>query len=296
MTLTSFEVGLATKKSNLAGGSYGTRVVLVYMRRHPKRVRTAVLNGIAPPHRNSYLYAAAYLQDALGVLSCECRDDPDCASRFPDFDEQFEALLNRFRDGPVDVKLSFGNHVSFSLFNFGYAIRGLLYQPSSPLREMVDEAHRSGDISPFATYYLDRASWVRSEFSTGMHLSVLCSENLPYSSPEEIRRVTESTFLGDELYRQYQQAGEVWPRGDVPAKYHDPVRSDVPVLIFSGEHDPVSPPGLAEETALHLSRSLHVVAPGAGHASNGKRERLRRSITRTSSLCTPSKKRTAFTS
>ncbi len=34
---------------NLWGGSYGTRVALEYVRRHPDRVRSIVLDGVAPP-------------------------------------------------------------------------------------------------------------------------------------------------------------------------------------------------------------------------------------------------------
>jgi pimeloyl-ACP methyl ester carboxylesterase len=58
---------------------------------------------------------------------------------------------------------------------------------------------------------------------------------------------------------------EFWPKGDIPASYRDPVKSDKPVLLLSGEADPVTPPAWAEETAKHLSKSRHLVVPGAGH-------------------------------
>lgn len=37
-------------------------------------------------------------------------------------------------------------------------------------------------------------------------------------------------------YRVVQQlrAGQLWPRGELPADYGEPVKSDVPVLIFCG--------------------------------------------------------------
>ena len=34
---------------NLDGGSYGTRLALVYLRRHAEQVRSVVLRGISPP-------------------------------------------------------------------------------------------------------------------------------------------------------------------------------------------------------------------------------------------------------
>lgn len=41
--------GLGYDKINLWGGSYGTRTAQEYLRRYPERVRTVVLDGVAPP-------------------------------------------------------------------------------------------------------------------------------------------------------------------------------------------------------------------------------------------------------
>jgi pimeloyl-ACP methyl ester carboxylesterase len=75
--------------------------------------------------------------------------------------------------------------------------------------------------------------------------------------------------MGDTLYRQYEDACRLWPEGVVAEDYRDPVRSSVPALLFSGEWDPVTPPSWGEEVAEHLSNSLHVVVPEAGHGVAG---------------------------
>jgi pimeloyl-ACP methyl ester carboxylesterase len=62
---------------------------------------------------------------------------------------------------------------------------------------------------------------------------------------------------------------EVWPYARLDPSYWEPVASDVPALLFSGSHDPVTPPAGAEALAAHLSNSLHVVVPGAGHGVGG---------------------------
>ncbi len=41
---------------NVYGGSYGTRAALVYMRQHGDRVRSAILDGVAPPDMRLPLY------------------------------------------------------------------------------------------------------------------------------------------------------------------------------------------------------------------------------------------------
>ena len=61
---------------------------------------------------------------------------------------------------------------------------------------------------------------------------------------------------------------DFWPRGRVPEGYREPVTSDVPVLLLSGELDPVTPPAWAEDARKTLPHSLHVVLPGVGHGTS----------------------------
>jgi hypothetical protein len=49
----------------------------------------------------------------------------------------------------------------------------------------------------------------------------------------------------------------------VPADYGEPVTADVPVLLWSGTHDPVTPPRWGAAAAEHLPRGLHLIVPGA---------------------------------
>jgi pimeloyl-ACP methyl ester carboxylesterase len=51
----------------------------------------------------------------------------------------------------------------------------------------------------------------------------------------------------------------------VPAEFKSPVRSDAPVLLLSGQLDPVTPPANGDRVAATLPNSLHLVAPGQGH-------------------------------
>ncbi len=57
--------------------------------------------------------------------------------------------------------------------------------------------------------------------------------------------------------------------GTVPPDLHEPVRSAVPVLLFSGGRDPVTPPAFAEHVAATLPNSRHVVFSDSAHGSFG---------------------------
>ena len=61
----------------------------------------------------------------------------------------------------------------------------------------------------------------------------------------------------------------IWPRGEIPADFLEAVHCDAPVLIFSGNMDPVTPPKFGEQVARHLPNSRHVVIPEAAHGVDG---------------------------
>jgi pimeloyl-ACP methyl ester carboxylesterase len=50
---------LGYPRLNLTGSSYGSRAVLVYLRRHPESARTAILDGVAQTHDRGPLFFAA---------------------------------------------------------------------------------------------------------------------------------------------------------------------------------------------------------------------------------------------
>jgi pimeloyl-ACP methyl ester carboxylesterase len=64
----------------------------------------------------------------------------------------------------------------------------------------------------------------------------------------------------------------MWPQGKIPADFREPVSSNIPVLIFSGNMDPVTPPQRGEEVARYLPNSRHVIIPQGGHGVEGLTE------------------------
>ena len=85
--LDDVRAALGYETINLYGGSYGTRAGLIYMRRHPERVRTAVLDGLAPVSMRLPSSMDADAQRALDRLFADCAADPGCREAFPDLPE-----------------------------------------------------------------------------------------------------------------------------------------------------------------------------------------------------------------
>ena len=63
---------LGYDKINLWGGSYGTRAAQEYLRRYPDRVRSVVLDGVAPPAMKSTLDVWPTREAALAGVFDAC--------------------------------------------------------------------------------------------------------------------------------------------------------------------------------------------------------------------------------
>lgn len=265
--LDDVRAALGYDRINLAGGSYGTRAALVYMRAYPDRVRSAILNGIAPLALRNPLYHARDAQRAVDAVLDECAADDDCRAAFPALRQEYHAVLERLERAPaaVRVRTASGNaRVLLTRSAFAEAMRVMLYN-SDRTRLIPLLIHRAyaGDVRPFAQLAVDANRDLRGMLAFGMLMSVICAEDIARIDPEEIPALTAGTALGDGRVRQQMGACETWPTADVPPDYGDPVAVDVPVLLLSGTLDPVTPSVWGEEAARHLPRSLHVVAPGA---------------------------------
>jgi len=83
-----------------------------------------------------------------------------------------------------------------------------------------------------------------------MQLSVICAEDAPKNTPEDIQKGSESTLFGKYVLTIQQQACDFWPRGKVDESFYEPVKSAIPTLVLSGEVDPVTP--VREDTMAQL--------------------------------------------
>ena len=266
---------LGYEKFNLFGGSYGTRAALTYLKRYPQHVRTATLQGVAPP--NSYMPSDFPLHNerALNGVIAECAADEACNKAFPNLKEEAKALLAQLIKGPVEVEVEKPDSkdrvkVKLSRNLAAEAIRYMLYSPVAASRvPAVIHLAAQGNFVPLTRAALEYRKFLVGSDSNGMYLSVTCAEDLPWIKPGEGERMAANTFLGDYRLVQQREACALWPRGEVERDYADPVSADVPVLILTGEWDPVTPPSNGDATAKGLKNSLHIVVPHGAHALGG---------------------------
>jgi pimeloyl-ACP methyl ester carboxylesterase len=273
--LDEVRAALGYERLDLFGGSYGTRAALVYMRRHPARVRSAILHGVTPTDAAIPLTFARDNDRALLGVVAECEAEPACRAAFSRLRADVARSLEHFARGPVEVEVvspATGEPVRIALSRdlYAEAVRYLLYGVSSAglVPVMVHQA-AAGDFGPIGEVALDRRMNLVDSGSHGVYLAITCAEDVPFIPPGEGERLAAGTFLGDYRLRDQRAACAVWPRTPLDPGFRQPVVSDAPTLILSGEWDPVTPPAFGEQVARHLANSLHVVVPGGAHGFAG---------------------------
>src|SRR5687768_2476807 len=272
--LEEVRAALGYEQLNLFGVSYGTRASLVYLKRHPKSVRTVTLQGVAPTNQYMPLdFAQAHERALHGVIK-ECAADPACNQAFPDLRNKSKAVLERLMKGPVEVAVPEQEtgirKVNLSRNLGAEAIRYLLYSPTGASRvPFTLHSAAQGNFTPLAEAALYYRRRIVATGSNGLYLSITCAEDLPWIKPGEGERLAANTFLGDYRLKQQSEACALWPRAPVPEDYSQPTASDAPVLILTGEWDPVTPQANGDAIAKFLPNSLHLVVPDGAHSFAG---------------------------
>ncbi|HVG07987.1 MAG TPA: alpha/beta fold hydrolase [Thermoanaerobaculia bacterium] len=265
---------LGYAKINLSGGSYGTRMAQTYWRKYPETVRTVMLTGVLPPSSNIPIGHAYAGQRALNLLVAECASQPDCRTAFPDTRADLKAIKERIDKGTnvtvTNTRTGEKQEVRPTWGLVAEGIRFLMYGPAAASLPLQIHKAAHGDLAPLVQMSIERRLDITEGLDWGMDFSVTCAEDLPFITEEMIRKWTPDTYLADYRIRQQKAVCEVWPRGKVPANVHELVRSDVPVLLISGERDPVTPPEFAEEAARFMTNHLHVVVPRGSHGAAGE--------------------------
>lgn len=261
---------LGYSKINLYAVSYGTQAALQYLRLYSTRVRSALLAGVTTPAAKLPLHFAKGAQQSMDRLIDDCAADETCAGQFPQLKNNFTSVLAAFDKGPVTFELAHpmfktSQRVSLSRGAFGERLRLLLYNHNTArLIPLLIRQAASGDWTAFAKISLGPGA-VGAGVALGMYLSVTCTESVALISEHEIVQETQGTFLGEYRTRRHQQACSGWPQGKISPEYYQPAKSEVPVLMLSGEIDPATPPEYGKAATQFLLNSRQIVLRRTPH-------------------------------
>ncbi|MFA6986363.1 MAG: alpha/beta hydrolase [Arenimonas sp.] len=270
--LEAVRVAIGAAQINLSGGSYGTRVGQQYAKRYPAQTRTLTIDGIVP---NTLILGnehARNLESSLDSQFDRCVRTKGCVEKLGNPRARLNALMAQLRVAPPMVRyrdaitgeakqeqLTAGHVATLTrMFAYAPAVAGLL-----PLE--LNEAAQGRYESLMALSKL-LASTVGDQIMHGMQLSVICTED---AAELQADPADAGSLLGVDMINLLKAQCEVWPQGKRPADFRRPLTGAVPVLILSGEFDPVTPPRYGDVVQRSLPNSRHLVLRGQGHNTLG---------------------------
>lgn len=273
--LDAVRAALGYKSVDLYGISYGTRVALQYLRAYPDNVRSVILDGVVPADLALGPGVSLDAQRALGLIFTRCDQDKACRQAFPDLAGNFAALQKDLDGHAVSVSLrdpltGAPRTESLTWDKLAGVVRLMSYQSetASLLPLLIHQAAVDHDYAPLMGMALLFTGEVQSGFAQGMGAAVLCTEDAPFlsTSPGQ-EQALRDTYLGANTMDVLIKSCRLWPRGVMAPDFKLPVTSAKPVLLLSGEDDPITPPANAVRTAKTLPNSLSLVVPGQGHGN-----------------------------
>jgi pimeloyl-ACP methyl ester carboxylesterase len=262
---------LGYRQIDIEGGSYGTRAAMEYIRLFPERVHAAVLYSLVPVENRAPLFHARAAQRAYDLMAGQCEAEAACRAAYPGLRSDAATIMKRLEAQPARVTVPHPAtkrpiEVTLTASGFADALRVMLYGIESERRvPLLLSRALKGDFQPFAAAGLESNRGFSKAIRTGLMLSFTCAEDTWRIRPEEIERESAGSFLGTLRIRAQLAACSVWPKGKVPAGYYRPRPSPVPVLLVSGNLDPVTPPEWGEVALRRFPNGVHVVAPAGTH-------------------------------
>jgi pimeloyl-ACP methyl ester carboxylesterase len=269
----SLRQALGYDQINLYGVSYGTLLALHVMRDYSKNLRSVILDSVVPPQINFILTAPRSENRSFNELFAACAASPECSAAYPNLDQVFSQLVDSLQQKAITVPLTDsknsktyqavfnGADLTDALFTLMYVSE---FIPIIP--EMLFDL-RSGDT--FLLGQMLSAIQFDRTMSEGMYNSVMCSEDVDYKI-SDVQVDGVSPLIAESSKDGAQSMLDLCSRWNVPdlsPAIDQPVTSDVPVLIFNGRFDPITPPENGEAAASTLSHSFVFTFPTNGHGS-----------------------------
>jgi len=255
---------------NLYGVSYGTLLALHTMRNHPEHLRSVILDAVVPPDVNFRAEGPRSHDRAFSELFKACAADPACNTAYPGLEQVFLDTVKALDANPARMPLT--DRETGRTYNavfdgetlIGSMVQLLYSSELLPALPKIIYDARDGRFD-FLSRILPQMVFDRT-LAEGMYFSTLCAEDADYTI-QDVQLDVRPRFVDDER-RDEVDFLKLCAKWDVPAlgpQVDEPVVSDIPTLVYSGQFDPVTPPWFGERVAKMLKNRYFFTWPAGSH-------------------------------
>ena len=292
---------LGARRVNLHGISYGSRLGLEVLRRHPDVVRGAAVDGVLPAEVKIFTETMPNLDATITKIFAACAAEAKCAAAYPDLEGSLVKLKTKldatpFTSGSFTLDWNeFVRTVFDTLYGAGsgpqlpYFIHTLLKQSQA---EWLDEqsaqsarfqkaqkARRDAlAATPLGKEVEGRLAGregqlhdeVAGDLAFGMYAAVSCADSGQYETLDGAVAALSAVRkdlrpFGEAEARSAFAACRTLPATAPKSTIAQPVTSAVPTLVIGGELDPITPSKNARAVAASLAGEQLVIVPAGAH-------------------------------
>ncbi|MEO1032285.1 MAG: alpha/beta fold hydrolase [Bacteroidota bacterium] len=263
---------LNIEQYNLLTISYSTKIAQVLLRDYPERIRSVVMDSPLPLEVSYDEESVGNLLETVKIVLEDCAQDPNCHKRFPNLKTRFFSYLRDKTKNPLSLNIENPNDGTMETFYLEgsdliniFSLSSTSKVPNIPL-----EINKilEGDLSAISNYLqslLKQSSGGGA--GKGMRLSVWCAEEYPFNSQEmiteETNRYPEVTGLSPAIPEA--SVCDIWGVKKVSDIENKAIKTDIPVLLISGEYDEVTPVKWAQGMLPNLKNAYHIIFKGWKH-------------------------------
>jgi pimeloyl-ACP methyl ester carboxylesterase len=264
-------VALGYERISLLGGSYGTRLEMIYEWMYPDSLHRVVMLAVNPP--GHFVLDAEVVDQQIEDYAGLCAQNPECSARTDDL----VASMRRVSEDMPDRWLFFPiDEDSIKVLTLVMLFESI--QPpdvpvplSGPAAVDMWLAAKDGDASGMALASMIQNRLLPTLWTWGEGLSLAASVDDYYDPARDYRSEFEApdTILGAPFLLCLWSMGLEWPTHPISQEYLQVQPTDVETLLISGSIDFSTPPQFATEELLpYLSNGEQVILKDFGHTGS----------------------------
>jgi pimeloyl-ACP methyl ester carboxylesterase len=257
---------------NLYGVSYGAILAQHVVRAYPESIRSLVLDSPYPLGTNLFADGADNYQIYLEHLFAGCAADWACHAAYPALADAYHQTFEHLRQAPITLATVHpvtGSPVTLDLDEAALVetvLRSSYREVPALIYDMREE-----DYSAFLK--LKRIDWqTPAGPAAALRASVFCSDSVLRATPAQLAEALPDAeaMAWRKVYLNVNafalQLCDQWPARTPEPEAFQPVASNVPTLILTGEYDASIPPAYGAKLGLSFDHSFIYRAPGAMHS------------------------------
>ncbi|WP_298511886.1 alpha/beta fold hydrolase [uncultured Kordia sp.] len=265
---------LGYKQWNIYGVSYGTYMAQVYANMFPNDISKLILDSSISNITEYYTANTTNYMTSLQKVFKACEADENCNKNYPNIENIYYEVIADLEKNPITVDvdkfLIESESFTFNAEDFKVALQQALYNKQLvaviPLLIYEFKARNKialGNLVPAFSALLN--------MDYGVYYCVSCNETLPVNDIETLEQKSNS-YKGLKgpisFYKSDFVVCDQWniQKDSIIYQNLDKLKeSNMPVLVFGGEFDPITPEGNAEKTANLFNNGTAVTAYTYGH-------------------------------